>query len=389
MAIVKKFIETVTHGSGARGRGIAKRSDGEYWVVYYKDAASPSGISNRLAYTPDDGDNWTKYNMYGGSNAAGVGGVCVDSQDIVYAFYFRQQGFYCKVVAGGSHSLGSEQYVRYLADYNTSIISNPVIDSSDILHFVMWNKWGVDYHAHYYGLPGDWHIQSIGSGANQNYNVLVIDSQNNLHVLYRKKVGSTYSLVYRKGTYGAPYSWSSEDIIDSDAVSNHWGTPNICLNVNEDPIIVARNHGYGYKSSGVWVWENLGIQTYENISNSKDDTVHISAQESNLLKYRARNGSWDVWRTVDSSSSILTGTSLLWAKFPQIQGKSTNIAYEGTVLLARCGYDMNFYFLDTVWEVIRGEAQLKSWTTRVTRGGVGHQGINTTWYRSRVGRFKG
>lgn len=356
MAVIEKFIESAVLGSGVGGkRAIIKRSNGEFWVVYFKDASLVPQIRNTLAYTIDNGDTWGIISLSGGSSAAGTIGICVDTLDNIFAFYMVGSGLYYKIVPGGSYTPGTEKAGPISQVRRT----NPITDSNDTIHFIV-----VDYGAighdlkQKYKVSGydTWTSDTIES-ATSNYGIwATVDSNNNLHILYVKGYPGYYGLTYRLGLNNPPYhtkTWQTPEIIDTSINVNHWGDVSFCLDINESPIITSDTHGYIYRSEGSWYIESIGSFTKGNISSSRDSSLNVVAYVPTDLMYKYKNGSWSDWNLMVATPGDYSN-AILWDIFPKIAGISNNIPFRGSVVIVRKTDGMYFYLVDTLWKYPSG-----------------------------------
>ena len=187
---------------------------------------------------------------------------------------------------------------------------------------------------------------------------LVVDANNDVHIMYQHapRYGPYYGQRYRRTVNGL---WQEEDIIQEDdglwyhgsmALDSNGNTYVVWFHGSTGAIKIRKRISSGWQApDDVFVPDGYAQQSPV-ISIDKNDDIHIawvgkSASSPNYYQIRYRNYPLDGTPPQDlTSASVNQGNlSLIWAKYPIINGNYANIPQNGYVFVWNDGSTIRFY----------------------------------------------
>jgi len=269
-------------------RKLARTSNGTLWCVYHRSDGSYLQIY--AAYSTDDGESWTEEQVTNASDNQYCPSIAIDSNDNVHVvWYGRGWGSntskyniqYRKRTSSGWQTQesvtdkGEDQYYPSI-----------VIDSNDDIHVVWEGKgWGtfsetVNIRYRKRTSSGWQDHEAVTDKSDHQYRpAIAIDSNDNVHVVWEGKGWGTnpgnQNIRHRKRT---SETWMTPDPVTD--VSSDQYSPSIAIDSNDDIHVVWYGYGWGTQPDDYNIKyrkkTSLGWQSIESITDKSTGQYHPS-----------------------------------------------------------------------------------------------------------------
>ena len=346
----------------ANQRKIARSSDGTLHTVYSKDNGTVFHIFH--AYSADSGTTWAEEQV---SSSAATSfqiypSIAVDSQDnihIVWSGYgwgnnTGDPNIQYRVKTSAGWLLQESVTDKDDNQYKPSI----AVDSQDNIH-VVWYGWGWGSNNETNNIQyrmrdsTTWLVQESVTDKVQGQESpsIAVDSQDNLHVVWRGRVSNTGdpNIQYRVKTSAG---WlAQESVTDKDKDQYH---PSIAVDSQDNIHVVWFGLGWGdnlsfdnirYRMRDSIGWQaHEGVtdkdedQSYPSIAVDSQDNLHVvwygygwgSNNETNNIQYCMRDSKgWQQRVGLTDRASTQSYPVLIWAEWPDPPLVRTNVPEKG------------------------------------------------------------
>lgn len=302
-------------------------SNGFFHVIYGDSSDRVIGLSTNALYANNTSGAWVieslaipnqgnGYRGYENStyDSSGVGGIAVDSNNVVHLAYFKppaynqpQELFY------GNNDGGSWSFQKIDTDLESAISGriSILVDSADSIHIIYYDN-NLNQLKHASNSSGDWAVNTISNSFIIDSTSAVIDSADNIHVVLTKAYTSPSSLEYITNKSGG---WVTEEL---DAGAD----PSVSMAIdNNDAIHISyissyisasqriKDFVYITNETNTWVKSilkaNNNLVGRSSISIDSNDNAHISYMELGYkdigLAYASnQSGQWILSRLDES-----------------------------------------------------------------------------------------
>jgi len=338
-------------------RNLARESDGTLWCAYHRAVSTVNQIF--AAYSTDGGETWTEQQVTDKTGAQNSPSIAIDKGDNIHVVWHGLGwGTYSsnENIVYRKRTSGGWQTAEVVADINGSQYEPALaVDSSDIIH-VVWEGWGWAPYGAYTRVcyrqrtSAGWqdHESVAHIGAYQSTPNLAIDSQDDVHVVWRGQgwgdYTTKYQIQYRKRTSGG---WQTQEAITNVDYNQELAT--IATDSQDDVHIVLAGEGWGTntdrgniqyrkKTSGGWqsqeaITDHTSGQSSPTIAISADSNVHVVwtglGWGTNTLrrnvKYRQKTSEgWQSQVAITDRDQHQYYASFIWATYPIIKDARTN-----------------------------------------------------------------
>ena len=356
---VKSNVDDLAYPTwgGSQHRQITRDSNSNLYVVY-SDTGAGSQMNIFLAKSTDQGQTWTSEAVTtDDSNWQGGPSIAIDGEDNIHVVW---NGY-----TTNSPANNQIRYRKYTSSWQpieelTTEANRPqeypsiAIDSQDNIH-VAWdgNTAGspVNYQIRYRKYTSSWQaIEEITSNANfdQIWNSIAIDSQDNIHVVWRGAVSglNASQIRYRERTN----SW--QPIVELTNDNNNWqDSPAIAIDSQDNIHVVWYGNTVGspvnnqiryrkYTSSWQAIEEITSNANYNQvlptIALDSHDNIHFAWEgytanslAVSQIRYRKYTSSWQAIEELTSSQNNQINSSIIWAEWPRYCNAQTDETKDG------------------------------------------------------------
>lgn len=342
--LIKANIVSI-EGNGSRK--LARKSNGDLWCCYVRSDGTQKQIY--CSYSTDGGLTWTEEQVSEatGGNGQEMPSIAIDSEDNVHVVWDGTG-------VGTNPTYNNIQYRKRTTSWQTKVNITDgsqtyyqytpaiAVDSSNYLHLVWSSNGGYStsayFHIVYCKYTTSWQaVENVTSGTTSNYEPsIAADSSDNIHVVWRRGAyaQSGQGIYYRKRTS----SWQTEELVQGSTQAVL--TPCIALDASDSVHVVyyyfngvaLRDIRYRKRTTSWQAEETVYSVAGEShidptIAINTDGSIHvvwIDNTHYNIM-YAKREVPWPTPTTVVAG----THPNLIWANYPIILGRKTNIPKSG------------------------------------------------------------
>lgn len=365
----------------AFGRALARASDGRLWTIYSRSA--PTSFELFVAYSDDDGVNWTEEQLTTQEANQYPGAIAVDSQDNVHIawrgsgwppYTARPEILYCRRTASGWDSI--EQLTDIDAEQRLPSLA---IDSQDNVH-ISWTGmgWGTnssDNNIQYRKKDSEgWQSQEgVTDESVSQYNPsIACDTGDDVHLVWAGHGWDGYTernIEYKKRT---SEGWQAREAVT--ATANWQLMPSLFVDPNDELHVFWYGKGWGSnpgvynvqyrkRTAAGWqpresVTDSADTQRDGSVTKTGDGSIHGawrglgwgSNSSNDNIQRKERNGSWGSRVAITDRAYHQGPPGLIGALHPQVGGVRPNIPETGCAFVwtsaTATGNQMEIYISD-------------------------------------------